>query len=229
MLAIVCAVWPATAHAQSDIFDWLQPGSGPGPYRSSVGLFTRLFCVKEEPVTQRAATPANGEPDVQHHVTSCLDDTDPKIKIVVDLHYGHVTSHNPRFNDPVATLEPLNIAPITVDHFDVSYSYRVSPLLDVGIALGSYTYSGEGFSTTSRLTLTPLHVSFVPLGYLRGTMGRRWGRVLRLNYWNRRIVGDTVASDFGSRGSYVVRGEFSQGIAVSADFWSFISYAFTKR
>ena len=154
---------------------------------------------------------------------TCIDDTDPSIKIVVDAQYGHMTDQNVRFNDPVAVLEPLNSASIDLNTFDLGYSYRLSPLLDVGVAIGSYTYSGEGFSTTSRLTLTPIRISFVPLGFFQGDMSKKWGRVLRVKYINRRIVGDLSASDFGSKGSYLVRGEFSQGISIGFDFYAFIA------
>jgi hypothetical protein len=207
ILLVLCAVWPTRAFAQIDAIDWLQPGSGPGPY-GGFGFFARVLCVKED--------------GARHRVDTCVDDGDDSIKIVVDAQYGHLTSSNPRFNDPVAVLEPLNTASITINTFDFSYSYRLSPLFDVGVAIGSYTYSGEGFSTTSRLTLTPVRISFVPLGFLQGD-AKKWGRVLRLKYYNRRIVGDTLASDFGSKGSYVVRGEFSQGMSVGLDFYAFIA------
>jgi len=169
-----------------------------------------VFCVKE----------AGG---TRHRVDTCVDDSDDSIRIVVDAQYAHITSHNPRFTDPVAVLEPLNSASITIDTFDLSYSYRVSPLLDVGVAVGSYTYSGEGFSNRSLLTWSPVRISFVPLGFLQGDQGKKWGRVLRLKYINRRLVGDNSAADFGSRGSYLVRGEFSQGISVGLDFYAFIA------
>jgi hypothetical protein len=207
VLFVLCAAWPQHAFAQLDWVDWAQPGSGPGPYHG-FGFFTRVLCVKED--------------GARHRVDTCIDDTDESIKIVFDAQYGHMTTHNPRFNDPVAVLEPLNNSPIDLNTFDFSYSYRVSPLLDLGVAIGSYTYSGEGFSSTSRLTLTPIRISFVPLGFLQGD-SKKWGRVLRVKYFNRRIVGDIVAADFGSKGSYVVRGEFNQGISVSADFYAFIA------
>jgi hypothetical protein len=208
LLFVLCAAWPEGAFAQIDWVDWAQPGSGPGPYRG-FGFFARVMCVKED--------------GARHRVDTCVDDTDDSIKIVVDAQYGHLTSQNPRFNDPVAVLEPLNTASITINTFDFNYSYRLSPLLDVGVGLGSYTYSGEGFSTTSRLTFTPIRISFVPLGFFRGEKGKKWGRVVRIKYFNRRLVGDTSASDFGSKGSYLVRGEFSQGITIGWDFYAFIA------
>jgi hypothetical protein len=207
LLVGLCLVWPAHAFAQFDPVEWGQPGSGPGPFHG-FGFFTRVFCVKED--------------GARHRVDTCIADTDDSIKIVVDAQYGHISSSNPRFNDPVAVLEPLNNASVDINTFDLSYSYRVSPLLDLGVAIGSYTYSGEGFSTTSRLTLTPVRISFVPLGFLQGD-AKKWGRVLRVKYFNRRIVGDLSASDFGSKGSYLVRGEFSQGISVGLDFYAFIA------
>jgi hypothetical protein len=208
LLLVLCAALPERAFAQIDWVEWAQPGSGPGPYRG-FGLFTRVFCVKED--------------GARHRVDTCIDDSDPSIKIVVDAQYGHMTDQNIRFNDPVAVLEPLNSASIDLNTFDFGYSYRLSPLLDVGVAIGSYTYSGEGFSTTSRLTLTPIRVSFVPLGFFQGDKGKKWGRVLRIKYINRRIVGDLAAGDFGSKGSYLVRGEFSQGISIGWDFYAFIA------
>jgi hypothetical protein len=209
-LVTLCAVWPATASAQFNPIEWLQDGSGPGPYHNGYGFFVRLFCVKEAP-------------GGRHNVDTCIADTDNSIKIVVDAEYGHASTNNPRFNDPVALLEPLNTASVNAHVFDVSYSYRVSPLLDVGVAIGSLTYTGEGFANQSHLTLTPLRISFVPLAYFSGEKGEKWGRVVRIKYWNRRVVGDILASDFGSKGSYVRRGEFNQGISVGLDFYAFIA------
>jgi hypothetical protein len=196
ILAILCAVWPAHAFAQWDVIEWAQPGSGPGPYRSSVGFFTRVFCVKEvkekkdakdakgakdakQPTSAKAAPEAKTTPeaeqveedDTTHKVTWCFTDTDNDIKIVVQAQYGRASSDNPRFNDPIALLEPFNKSSVTIDLFDVSYSYRVSPLLDIGVAIGSYTYSGADFKTQSHLTFTPLRIEFVPFGFFRGDIG----------------------------------------------------------
>jgi hypothetical protein len=48
--------------------------------------------------------------------------------------------------------------------------------------------------------------------------------VLRIRYWNRRIVGDILASNFNSQANYVQRGEFNQGLSVAIDAWSFIGF-----
>jgi hypothetical protein len=103
------------------------------------------------------------------------------------------------------------------------YSYRVSPLLDLGVGIGTYTYSGNGFENQTRLTVTPFQLSFVPLGYFGGDAGKKWGRVLRLKYANHRVIGDLLGSDFGSKSTYVNRGGFNQSLSVSLDFWSFIA------
>jgi hypothetical protein len=211
MLVVLCAFWPTHAFAQIDPIEWLQDGSGPGPYRNvGRGFFVRLFCVKEDP---------NG----RHRVDTCIADTDDSIKIVVEAQYAFVSTENPRFNDAPALTDPFNNSPINVNRFDVMYSYRVSPLLDLGVGIGTYTYSGNGFENQTRLTVTPFQLSFVPLGYFGGDTGKKWGRVLRLKYANHRVIGDLLGSDYGSKSTYVSRGGFNQSLSVSLDFWSFIA------
>jgi hypothetical protein len=208
-------LWPAAARAQGDVLDWLGQLSGPGPYKSYPNpwphsFFVRLFCVTE----------ANG----RHDVDTCIDDTDENIKIVVDADYGFTTSRNSRFNDVAAALEPFNDSLINVNLFDVNYSYRISPMLDVGIGVGTMIFSGDGFNNLTRVTLTPFRISFVPLGYFSGKTGQKWGRVLRIKYSNRRIIGDLSAADFGStKSTFVTHGEFNQAVEISLDFWPFIS------
>jgi hypothetical protein len=231
-LAVLCAVWPATARAQWDFSDWAQPGSGPGPYRSNFGLFTRLFCVTENRENQAAALRNEKPKGPTHQPALCFDDTEDAIKdpikAVVDVEYGHASSNNPRFTDPVALAEALNNSPVTVNTLDVSYSYRVSPYIDVGVAIGSLSFSGQGFETQSHLTLTPIRVTIAPLAFLQGDKkARAVGRILRIKYYNRRIVGDVLATDFGSKGSYVQHGEFNQGIFVGIDVLP-LFYAYRK-
>jgi hypothetical protein len=218
MTAVVCVVWPATARAQSDFLDWLQPGSGPGPFRSyGRGVFVRLLCVTEP---ERA----------RYDVTSCIADTNDNIKVVVEAQYAFTPSvGNPRFNDPAALLEPQNSLPLNIQRFDVNYSYRVSPMLDIGVGIGAYIYSGEGFEKQTHLTFTPIQMSLVPLGFLQGETSKKWGRVLRIKYANHRLVGDYFGSDFGSKSTYLTRGEFSQSIIFSADFYAFIVDWLKKR
>lgn len=215
LFLVLCAVWPARAFAQIDWIDWAQPGSGPGPYRGHHGVFSRVFCVKDDGSKFRPAW--------------CFDDSDEEIRLVVDVQYGNATSDNPRFSDLALAQDQQNNASVTVNTFDASYSYRVSRFLDVGVAIGSLTFSGQGFDTDSHLTLTPFRISFVPIAFFHGDLGKRLGRVIRITYLNRRIVGDITAKKFNSSATYTQRGEFNQGVTVGVDLVPVVVWWLTKK
>ena len=83
VLLIFCALWPASARAQSDFIDWLAEFSGPGPFQGfTVG--TRAMCMRDN-----AGKLENG---------LCFNDTDPNIKTVMNkiilLEFGFDVGHD---------------------------------------------------------------------------------------------------------------------------------------
>lgn len=209
-LAAVFAALPAAASAQ-DILDWLNGFSGPGPFYGHFGqsVSVRALCIKED---------GDG-----HKAGPCvLDDSDEKIKVVVGVTFSWASSHNnPRFSG-AAPNDPLNTLPVNASRIEATYSYRVGPMLDVGVGVGALVFSGDGFTNQAHPIFTPVQVSFVPLGFLKARPGQlHWGRLLRLRFADRYVLGDINArADFGSTSSYLTHGEFNPSYSIGLDILS---------
>jgi hypothetical protein len=215
VLVSLFAMWPAGAYAQSDILDWVAELSGPGPFNGHLQTVNiRFMCVKNT---------GGGT----HDVTSCVSDTDEKIKFVLDVNFGLAASDsNLRFKD-VSPQAPLNALPVREFRIGATYSYRVSPMLDVGAGAGAMIFTGDGFTNQTHPFVTPLAVSWVPFGLVRDPKHPtrlKWGRVLRVRFSERYILGDINAvQDFNALTStYVKSGEFNANLGLGLDFWSFL-------
>jgi hypothetical protein len=213
VLVALMALWPAGASAQSDFIDWLAQLSGPGPFHGYFQSFNmRVVCAKDND-------------QGTHDIATCISDTDEKIKAVLEMNVAWASSgdDNVRFVDARPD-DPLNKLPVNLFRIGATYSYRVSSMLDVGIGVGAFVFSGEGFTHQTHAFLTPLSVSFVPFGLLRGPTAAKWGRVLRIKYAERYIMGDLNAvQDFHALSSYLKHGEFNPAISIGLDFWSFLA------
>jgi hypothetical protein len=199
---------PVQASAQSEILDWLEQLSGPGPFHGYLmSAHSRVFCTVKDGDDTRAQW--------------CFDDTGDKIKSVMTAEFAFASSDsNIRFSD--ATTEAQNTLPVHATRVLVSYQYRFHPMLDLGVGVGAIVFSGDDFANQTHPVLTPLTMTFTPLGFMRGEHAK-WGRVLRLKYSERFILGDIRAADFHSLVSkYVKNGEWNTGISISLDFWPFI-------
>jgi len=204
-LLLVCVARPAAAPAQ-DLLDWLNNFSGPGPFYGHFGqsISVRAFCIKEDGVGHKADT-------------CFLDDTDDRIKVVVGATFSWTSSHdNPRFSD-----DPANTLPVNASRLELTYSYRVSPMLDVGVGVGALGFTGQNVNDSWHPLLTPVQMTFVPFGFIRKGPGEKWGRLVRLRFADRYVMGDINArKDFGSTSSYLTHGEFNPSFSVGLDLWS---------
>ncbi len=200
LFALCC---PAGAYAQSDFLDWLDSLSGPGPFQGfTVGM--RTVCARDNA----------GKLDTGW----CIADTDPNIKTVMNVEFGWATTGKQlRFSDAPGD------APVHASRLNVTYMYRVSPMLDVGVGIGGLMLSGDGFTNQLHPIFTPATVTFTPFGMLRGPTSAKWGRVLRIKFSDRYIFGDLKAVDFGSVSSYLRHGEFNPSFGIGVDFWSFFA------
>jgi hypothetical protein len=208
VLAALCALArPTTVFAQSDIIDWLESLSGPGPfhgYFTSVG--SRAFCTVDE----------GGGQTIRWW---CPDDSDRRIKSVVaaEFAWGSSDDHT-RFSD--ATSEPQNTLPVHATRVLANYYYRFHPMLDLGVGAGVVVFSGDDFSKQVHPILSPLTLTFTPFGFLHDEKNIRWGRVFKVQFSERYILGDIRAADFHSLAStYLKQGEFNRNIAIAVDFW----------
>ncbi|HUK36111.1 MAG TPA: hypothetical protein VLV86_19475 [Vicinamibacterales bacterium] len=207
-VAALCALArPATVYAQSDFIDWLESLSGPGPfhgYFTSVG--SRVFCTMDDGSGQMIKW-------------WCADDSSPKVKNVVAVDFAWSTSgDHTRFSD--ATAEAQNTLPVHASRILANYYYRFHPMVDLGVGAGVIVFSGDDFSKQVHPILSPLTLSFTPFGFLHGEQSIRWGRVLKLEFSERYILGDIRAADFGSSlSTYLKQGEFNSNFSVAVDFW----------
>lgn len=208
LVALCALLRPASAFAQSEFIDWLESFSGPGPFHGYfMSANSRVFCTVRDGSTQTA--------------TWCFDDTSDKIRSVMTAEFAFTSSDsNPRFAD--ATSEPQNALPVHATRVLVNYQYRFHPMLDLGVGVGALVFSGDDFSNQTHPILSPLTLTFTPLGFLKGDKAK-WGRVLRITYAERYVLGDLRAQDFHSVVSkYVKNGEWNTGISFGLDFWPFL-------
>ncbi len=211
VLIVWFATWPAGAFAQGDFIDYLNQFSGPGPFYGHIqSLNLRLLCMKDVG-------------NDSHDFDSCISDTDEKIRTVIDMNFGLAASgDNRRFSD-APPQDPLNTLPVRSFRVGATYSYRVSPMLDVGAGGGIMVLTGDGFENQTHPFFTPFTVSFVPLGFMRNGAWLKWGRVLRIRYSGRYVLGElNAAKDFHAQSNYLKEGEFNQGFNIGFDFWSFL-------
>jgi hypothetical protein len=203
---LVLLMRPSGVFAQ-DLLDWLNGFSGPGPFYGHIGqsITLRAMCIKE-----------NGKDG--HKADTCfLDDADEKIKVVVAATFSWTSSHdNPRFAD-----DPTNTVPVNASRLEVTYSYRVSPMLDVGVGIGMLAFTGQNVNDQWHPLITPVQMTFVPFGFIRKGPGEKWGRLLRFGFADRYVLGDINArKDFGSTSSYLTHGEFNPSFSIGVDILS---------
>jgi len=210
-LVAVCALMrPASAFAQSDFLDWLESFSGPGPFHGHLrSLNSRALCTLSEDGKQRVDW-------------WCGNDTDPRIRNVVaaEVAWPDSDSHI-RFAD--APTEPQNTLQVRATRVLVTYAYRFHPMLDLGVSAGALVFSGPDFPNQTHPVLSPLTLTFTPLGFLHGEKTAKWGRVIRVTYAERYVLGDIRAQDFDSlKSTYFKNGEWNTGISMAVDVWPFI-------
>jgi hypothetical protein len=210
VLALVCATArPSKVYAQSDFIDWLEGFSGPGPFHTyyPLSIGGRILCGYDD--------------GTGHRVSTCLSDVDPKIKTVLTAEYAWASSHqNERF---VGAVDPLNTAPVNSSRIMVNFYYRLSPMFDIGAGGGAFIFTGDGFDNQAHPILTPLAVTLTPFGYVRSQKWVKWGRIIRVRFAQKYVLGDLRAADFHSPATYFRSGEFNSEFRVGFDFWSFLS------
>ena len=125
-----------------------------------------------------------------------------KIKFVVDMNFGLAASDgNLRFRTH-RRQDPLNTKPHRDFRIGATISYRISPMLDIGVGAGAMIFSLMDSPTKHHPFVTPLAVSWVPFGLMRDPKHPtrlKSGRVLRVRFSERYILGDINAvQDFNA-------------------------------
>jgi hypothetical protein len=188
-LLVVCAVWPATAHGQSETADWLQGGSGPGPYNSIfTGYEVRVWCL---PTGDGVRDTAKGK------VWNCLLDDPARTKAVLSFGQDWASSGNARlFVDDLTDVRDIKESISTI-----AFTYRANPYFSYGGTVEFMHFSsdqGNAFSTW-RLGLGPRLV-FTPLAGVKIT-NPRWSsasRLIHLQVDTTYLPQGLKASDFGN-------------------------------
>jgi hypothetical protein len=175
LFVAAAGLWPAAAHA--GFLAWLEELSGPGPFRGEVVSFT-IACVG---------------PD---GVKPCATER-PCTRQTIVLRLGRLASGDgPRFKDLPAD-DADNRGKMTVVPVTGLYLFRLHRSLLAGPGAGFMVVSGRGFSTFSRLVLTPVSVSFTPLE-LVNPGNSHWKRLVRLELDTSFVPQGFKGSDFGN-------------------------------
>jgi hypothetical protein len=140
MLFVLCAVWPATAFAQSDFIDWLQQQSGPGPYKNKklAAYEIRIWCLPKIDPTLTAAEQAKEATPIRKF-RNCLADDPNRTKSA--LSFGGTFTHT-----KVAQLfldDPADVREVQENVFSIAYIHRINRVIDLGGGVDFLRFSGD--------------------------------------------------------------------------------------
>jgi hypothetical protein len=190
MLFALCAVWPANAHAQSDIIDWLQQGSGPGPYKSYKGYELRVFCLP---------TGVGIMDTAKRKVWNCLLDDPDRTRAVLSFGTNWASTENTRlFID-----DPSDVREVKERRWTTAFTYRMSSLLSVGGTLDFMQFKSDQGNAFSfwRVGIGP-RLIFTPCGKCTATnppsRSSSAGQFLHLQLDATYVPQGLKASDFGN-------------------------------
>jgi hypothetical protein len=161
LLTVLIGLWPAHAHAARGFWAWLEELSGPGPFHGRPIVAFTVACIG---------------PD--HTLEWCTPE-DKRPSIVIQLGSLH-TEGGPRFSD-LSPDDPDNKGEVRVVPFSAGVMYHPHQTLAFGPAVGFMRFSGKGFSSFYRLTLTPVSMSVTPFAAFdwKSDGAKRLARVLR--------------------------------------------------
>ena len=205
VFVFAASLWPAIA--QASIWSWLEELSGPGPFHGDMASLS-VAC-------------RNGQWDV------CWAPNDQTSQTIV-LRIGRYDSGDrSRFKDlkdtPDDDRKPVHAVPVSV-----LWMFRIHRSLHVGAGAGFMRVSGAGFTSFSKVSLTPLSATFTPLALLRSARARnhRMASVIRLEF-DSSFFGDGFdAADFQNTHSKFDSGpEFLTRTGVVVDVFALVGSA----
>src|ERR1043166_8563103 len=134
LLIALCAVWPATARAQSDFIDWLQQQSGPGPYHTwFTGYEVRAYCQPNGVAAQ------DDYPNkVRRRIYNCFLDDPDLTKTVLSFNATYSKTYNRRL-----FLDDSDTRLISQDRYTIAYVYRPNIYLKVGGTFDLLKFSSD--------------------------------------------------------------------------------------
>ena len=181
ILAAALILAPSVAQAQV-WWDFIESLSGPGPFQG-FGFYVRVACSTADRFRDDWTVKWAHE---------CFDDSDPKIRHVVEVRGLFPSSGEGR---PRLLVSPADTRPVGVRKWDGVASLRVLPSLDVGAGGGAIKFTGEDVDESWRPTIIPFSVTYTPLALNGAT--HRYGRIFRVHLETMYIPFGFTGADWG--------------------------------
>jgi hypothetical protein len=222
VIAVMLALWPTAAHAESDILGWLGELSGPGPFKlKGWGAEGHAWCgSKTSAVADRFLTKWG----------NCIIENADKVRPVTvawqissaSTGIDQLFKDNPAF---VHDVHELTLSALVM--------YRANRVLDIGGGVSALRFTVDDDKDNSeiasfwRFGVTPARVVLTPFGAMGDTpKARLLGRVLHLQVESMLIPGGFKASDFGdTKSGYKASAEFQTRLQVLIDVGELIGAA----
>jgi hypothetical protein len=161
LLVFVLAASLCPAVAQASIWSWLEELSGPGPFSGYMFSFT---------------VPCKDPKGVRWSDCNLGTDNLPQTIVVRAGRYN--SNGRTRFKDlagtPFDDRRDVHVVPLSV-----LWVFHPHRSFGAGVGAGFMHVSGDGFDGFSKVSLTPLSVTFTPLAVFSNN---RWAYVLRLEF-----------------------------------------------
>src|ERR1043166_2658527 len=189
LLIALCAVWPATARAQSDFIDWLQQQSGPGPYHNYFkGYEIRIWC----PPTGLGIMDTTAR-----QVWNCFLDDAERTGGVLSFDATYAKTDVKRlFLD-----DPTDVREVREQRYTLAYVYRANRYLKVGGTLDFLRFASDQGNLFSfwRLGFGP-RLTFAPTGGATTTNRRAasLNRLIQLQIDATYVPKGFVAADYNN-------------------------------
>ena len=204
---MLLALWPAPAHAESDMLGWLGELSGPGPFKlKGLGVEGHAWCFpKDVAISDKFWA----------KVGNCvLEDADKIRPVTIAYQLSRATTGaNQLFKD-----DPTDLRNVNEDTYSALLMYRANAVLDVGAGISAVHFSGDEDKAKGtaefgfwRLGLTPARVVFTPFGALKASTprSRALQRVIHLQVESVLIPSGFTGADFGNtKTAYKASSEF---------------------
>jgi hypothetical protein len=236
LLIGLLALTPSRADAVG-WWGWLEELSGPGPFKGTppLDLSVTLFCskVRENEGLRWCLRPGDLRKNPFEDLwtppppVSTESNLSEKITQGIDLRYFRLTSDGDKSLFPADS--PDDKRAVIVNIVEVLYFLRPYRALDVGLGAGWINFSGDGLTagprsfqefSTSRITLTPVHLALTPAAFWRNPPPGL--KMFRLEFEEKYITKGFNGADFGdSVTAFEVGGELRSTWRIAVDLGVF--------
>jgi hypothetical protein len=204
-LFALLACWPAMAHADSPILEFIEAWSGPGPFRVNFsGVDLRVVCLPN----------ALGRLDrLSQQFMNCYRDDAERLagRFMFNINTGS-NGGTQLFSDDATDVRTVH--QLT---YELLYMHQLNSVVEVGGGIQWVRLSSdEGTAFSFTRTGVPIRITFTPLGFLHFSGKKKaLARLIHLSYESAFFGGTLQASDFGNTTSRFKAGKESQSRLVS--------------